>query len=63
MPDEHEHPGPIEKIGNAIGDCLPESWRTHEVGYAMGCVVGFVAGWVLGETVVKWMFPNKGGKT
>jgi hypothetical protein len=60
MPEERK--SPIEKLGDAIVDCLPESWQTEKVAYGLGCVVGFLAGWFVGETVVNWIFSNKGDK-
>jgi hypothetical protein len=61
MPDDNKEP--LERLGDAIGEMLPEPWRTPEVGYALGCVIGFCFGWLLTDKVVRWLLPhNKGDK-
>lgn len=64
MPDEHEPKSPIEilgdKLGDATGEILPEQLRTPGVGYALGSVVGFIAGWFFGRAIVKSIFSSKG---
>jgi hypothetical protein len=62
MPDEPEPTKePLERLGDAVGECLPERWRTPEVDYAIGSVVGFLAGWLLTRKVLRWLLPDDKG--
>jgi hypothetical protein len=59
MSDEHEHKSLLERVGDEIGECLPERLRNDEkFGYRFGQLLGFAAGWIVGRKIVELLFPR-----
>jgi hypothetical protein len=59
MCDEPEHRNLLERVGDEIDECLPERLRNDEqLGYHLGQLCGFAAGWIFGKKVIELLFPR-----
>jgi hypothetical protein len=59
MCDEPEHKSLLERVGDEIGECLPERLRNDDkFRYRFGQLCGFAAGWIVGRKIVELLFPK-----
>ncbi len=62
MCDEPEHRNVLERIGDELGECLPERLRNDDkFRYRFEQLCGFAAGWVFGKWIIEMVF-GKGDK-
>ena len=60
MCDEPEHKSLLERVGDEIGEFLPERFRNDEkLGYRFGQLCGFAAGWIVGRKVIELLFGKR----
>ena len=63
MCNEPDHKSLIAKIGDEIGECLPESLRNDKrFMYSLGNLCGFAAGWIVGKKIIELLFPQRSDK-
>jgi hypothetical protein len=58
MSDDPEHKDPIERLGDTIEKCLPESLRTEQTATILGGLLGFLSGFILTTAAIHLLFPH-----